>query len=444
MALDTAGAPTATEGSLGPLSPELVSSPITFPISMPEQGVGGTPPKAGGRPALRPRFGLVLMVTHACNLRCSYCYVGAKRDDPMPAEVGRAAIERALASIAPGGAAAPGGTLDLGFFGGEPLLEAALVNGLIDYARDRARPRGITVSAGLTTNGTVATADAWSLICRPDVSLALSHDGLPEVHNRHRRFADGTSSSARVLRTMERLAEAGKDFRVVMVVRPDNVRLLSAGMLFLQAVGVRCLEPSLDLWTRWSADDVRALEAAVADCAQVWRDGLPGLSVSWFDGKAARLAGLAMPETTRCAFGDGEVAVAPSGRLYPCERLIGEDAEENPVRLAGDVFDGADFLEARRARGRAAERGQEGGERSALRCVERGVCAALQPRSGCAECAIRGMCETDCRCSNYVRTGDVSLPDGLLCALNRACVRETAAVLQGGLDGAVGHLEPSK
>ncbi len=65
----------------------------------------------GGR-AMYPRFGLVLCVTHGCNMRCRYCYAGTKRAEVMPEGFGRKAIDRAVASIE------PGGTLDLGFFGG--------------------------------------------------------------------------------------------------------------------------------------------------------------------------------------------------------------------------------------------------------------------------------------------------------------------------------------
>jgi uncharacterized protein len=337
----------------------------------------------------------------------------------MPEEIAKSAIERALASVEPGGA------LELGFFGGEPLLEAPLVSALAGYAQERAETRGLRLAVGLTTNGTVSTADAWCVMSRPEIELAVSHDGLPEVHNRHRRFADGCSSSAHVINTIRRLISIGKEFRVVMVVRPDNVAFLSAGMLFLRAIGVRRIDPSLDLWTRWTAADVRVLESAVADCARIWRDGLPEFSVSWFDEKAAYLANVPVTETARCGFGAGEVAVAPSGNLYPCERLIGEDADGDPMRLPGHVLDGEDFLNLDGPPACAAAR-------PVHQC---NACAAYVACAACAECGIRTMCNTDCRCSNYVRTGDLGKPDGLLCALNRACVRETAQVLGTGSYG---------
>jgi uncharacterized protein len=276
-----------------------------------------------------PRFGLVLMVTHACNLRCSYCYTGHKTNRTMPGQVGRKAIDRAIASLA------PGGTLELGFFGGEPLLESELIDSLIAYARQQTAAAGAALALNLTTNGTVIGPAAWAIMTRPDLELAVSCDGLPEIHDHHRISAAGHGSSEDVLATIRRLIDAGREFRVVMVVRPDSVKFVPCGIRFLQSLGVRHIEPSLDVWARWTQDDIAKLEAAVAECAQIWRDGLPHHSIGWFDEKAAHLARLNMTPTARCGFGHGELAVAPSGRLYPCERLIGDDADGNPMALPG-------------------------------------------------------------------------------------------------------------
>ena len=342
-------------------------------------------------------FGLTLMVTHECNMRCSYCYAGAKRKRSMPREVGRRAIDRALASLQ------PGGLLDLGFFGGEPLLCAPLVARLMDYAQTRAEARGARVGFSITTNGTVSSPDAWALMVRPGVNLAISFDGLPEVHDRHRTFADGCGSSPPALRTIRRLIDVGVDFRTVTVVTPDSVQTMPAGVRFLRELGVRHVDLTLDVWARWRPEDAAALERAIEAAARVWREGLPHFSVNWFDEKAARLCGLSLRGTARCGFGDGEIAVAPSGRLYPCERLIGEGREDNPMRLPGHALEGSDFLHAR----------------------------AAPPRSApaCSQCSAEPLCNTTCRCSNYVRTGNVATPDRLLCIWNQACLGRTAEAL---------------
>ena len=45
-------------------------------------------------------FALTLVVNHACNLRCSYCYTGEKIRRPMSPEMGRKSIDRAITAIA--------------------------------------------------------------------------------------------------------------------------------------------------------------------------------------------------------------------------------------------------------------------------------------------------------------------------------------------------------
>lgn len=340
------------------------------------------------------RFGLVLVVTHACNLRCTYCYTGAKTRRVMPEPVARHAVGRALRSLV------PGGRLDLGFFGGEPLLEPRLVADVMAHARERAACDGVTVRFQVTTNGTVAGDRAWSILTDPDMEPAVSVDGLPAVHDRHRVDAGGCGTSARVEATVVRLVGAGKAFRAVAVVRPDSLDQLAEGVRRLFALGVPSVELSLDLWTTWTEADASRLEGAVAELGALWRERLPASGLSWFDealGRRSRLAG----EPTRCGFGVGDIAVAPSGNLYPCERLIGEDHPSNPWRLPGHALSGEDFLAARRA-------------------TPRGDPA-------CAGCALRASCGTTCRCSNLVRTGDPFRPDGLLCLLERLCSREVLA-----------------
>jgi uncharacterized protein len=290
----------------------------------------------------------------------------------------------------------------LGFFGGEPLLYAAAIADWINFAAEQSAKAGIALRPGLTTNGTVATAAAWDLMRRPDVDLCVSHDGLPEIHDRHRRCGQ-EPTAMRAVDTIMRLLAEGRDVRVVMTVRPDSAAALPRGIEWLWQCGVRRFDLSLDVWTKWDRAGLQALESGLRGAADVWRDHLPEIAVNWFDEKAGRLLDLPEEPSARCGFGDGEIAVAPSGSLYPCERLIGEDAADNPMRLPGHALEGDNFCRRTPPTDLAAE---------------------------CAGCAMRQQCGTSCRCSNYVRTGDIRRPDALLCFLDRVRVRETARVLK--------------
>jgi uncharacterized protein len=315
----------------------------------------------------------------------------------MTPEIGKAAIRRAIRSVR------PGGVLELSFFGGEPLLEAGLVEELADYARQATDAAKIRLRSGLTTNGTQSAGRAWNVMLRGDMDVCVSHDGLPEVHNRCRRMPDGSGDAVAVLGMINRLQDAGREVRVVTVVNPESAALLPEGIGWLRGRGVRRIDLTLNVWAAWRSPDVERLEESLVRVADLWQAGLPRHGINWFDEKAAQLARVPIEPTARCRFGDGEIAVAPSGNLYPCERLIGEDRGDHPLRLPGNVLEGEDFC------GRPAARG--------------GTAAA------CAACAVQGQCNTTCRCNNYVRTGDPQRPDALLCLLDRVCCRETARVL---------------
>jgi len=209
---------------------------------------------------------------------------------------------------------------------------------------------------------------------------------------------NGCGSSAGVLATLDWLVSLRRAFRVVMVVRPDNILDLPDSLRFLHGRGVRAFEPSLDLWTKWSRRDVRTLENTIDHCAGLWGEWLPGTRVTWFDEKLALLTGVPLTHCARCAFGNGEIAVSPSGRLYPCERLVGNDAEDNPHCLPGGLADAGPF---------------------------HFPCPSLGGSKTCVNCAVAEYCNTSCRCSNFVRTGRYTEPDGLLCRWNKACIRST-------------------
>lgn len=330
-----------------------------------------------------PAFGLTLVVNHACNLRCTYCYTGAKFQAPMPWELGCRAIRRALNSIA------DGGRLHLGFFGGEPLLEATRIREWMDFARQAARDVGKTVEFNLTTNGTLGDGDARAVLFAPDLELAVSCDGAPSTHDRHRRDPGGLGTSLRTEETLRELIRARREFSVVVVVRPDTLANLPGGLRHLHELGVRRFTLSLDLWTGWDPVALGELSETVVAVADLWRRWLPLVSIDWFDSRIATLAGLPRAGAdTRCAFGRGEVAVAPSGGLYPCERLVGEDLPNHPMRFPGHALDGHDFLEIRPCPAPSA--GDGGG----------------------------------CACGNFIRTGSPHREDTLIHTLQRAVQRE--------------------
>jgi uncharacterized protein len=76
---------------------------------------------------------ITLALTHDCNLACGYCYAGAKSRRSMSWDVASRALALAFSHAAK--------ELQLGFFGGEPLLEWDLLCRAAEHAESLARER---------------------------------------------------------------------------------------------------------------------------------------------------------------------------------------------------------------------------------------------------------------------------------------------------------------
>ncbi|MEZ6187453.1 MAG: radical SAM protein [Planctomycetota bacterium] len=324
---------------------------------------------------------LTLVLTHQCDLACRYCYAGEKRAKTLPWTIGVQAIDRALAELE------PEGTLSLGLFGGEPLLAWPLGRALVDYARERAGAWGQRIALHVTTNGSRLDARVLDELLEREAQLALSVDGLPEVHDAWRPRRGGGPSSASALAALDLLVARGVDARVITVVRPETVEHLAAGVRFLHARGARRFVPSLDYGAPWRPEDAPALTQAIAELRELWVERYPALEIGWLETKAVLLARPDLQAVTCC---EDHSAVAPSGRRYPCERLVGDDRGALPTCSGG--------------RGELPE--------------------------ACQRCPIRRLCSSRSACVNLARTGRADRPDGLVCLLEKTLVREAARAVQ--------------
>ncbi len=130
---------------------------------------------------------ITLQVTQQCNLRCEYCaYSGnylnrSHMNARMTFEAARKSIDfiikrsRNVESI------------NIGFYGGEPLLEFDLMKKCINYAKEEAEGKNVTFS--FTTNGTLFTKEILDFLNANDVVITISLDGPKEIHDKSRKFA---------------------------------------------------------------------------------------------------------------------------------------------------------------------------------------------------------------------------------------------------------------
>jgi uncharacterized protein len=164
---------------------------------------------------------VVVKVHQRCNLACDYCYVYEQtdqswRDRPkqMPDEVWRATFANLGRHVRKHRLK----NVRVILHGGEPLLYGGSRLGRLVTELRTSMPAECEVEVGLQTNGVLLKADMVRLLREHRVSVAVSLDGVPADHDRHRVTRDGRGSFVAVAAALNLLR------------RPEN-RASYAGIL---------------------------------------------------------------------------------------------------------------------------------------------------------------------------------------------------------------------
>lgn len=342
---------------------------------------------------------LTICVTQRCNLRCSYCYVG-KREATMSYDIASRVVDWIYAH------AIPEEPIDVGIFGGEPLIELPTVKMVTELVEGHAAFDPPRVTLTVVSNGTVFSDEIATFLTAHGINYCMSCDGPPEVQDRFRRFEDGSPSSDVVARNARAALAAFGSVPVNAVYRPETFRDLPEVVDYLSSLGFRHIYLNPDFSAPWSArdaDELPALYAAVASrYVEHYLAGDPHF-VSFIDGKLAVLLRGGYLPMERCRMGKGELAFTPDGGIYPCERLIG--CGTDGTHRLGDVFSG-------------------------LRVSSCPARADAGPTRECVECGLREFCMSWCGCSNYFSTGHYDRVGAFLCASERAAISTAASVFQ--------------
>jgi uncharacterized protein len=174
----------------------------------------------------------IFMPTYNCNLRCFYCFQDHMRTNPafrhLLRTMDRPIVDRlfnAMPKIEELHGINPGEerNRNIGFFGGEPLLEEN--RPIVDYIMTKALSEG-KASFWAVTNGT--DLHAYSDLLGPSkiANIQITLDGPPAEHDRRRIYADGSGSFERIARNLVMALELGVEVQVRVNVDLNNIEQL--------------------------------------------------------------------------------------------------------------------------------------------------------------------------------------------------------------------------
>ncbi|MFF3690906.1 FxsB family cyclophane-forming radical SAM/SPASM peptide maturase [Streptomyces sp. NPDC002187] len=150
----------------------------------------------------------ILKVHGGCNLACDHCYVYEHADQSWrdkPPTMSPAVVAQAAMRIAEHARIHQPPVVRISLHGGEPLLLGTkrlreIATTLRDVAGDDCR-----LSLHVQTNGVMLNEKFCTLFDECGIQVGVSLDGDRTANDRHRRYANGRSSHARVLRALELL-----------------------------------------------------------------------------------------------------------------------------------------------------------------------------------------------------------------------------------------------
>jgi uncharacterized protein len=156
------------------------------------------------------RVQLFLILSHQCNLACVYCLDGERTCLPseqriLTLETAQKAMETFWARLAPGGA------LEVVFFGGEPLLHWPLARRIMQFGTHVLQPRhpDKRIQFSITTN-LYHMPDGFPEEARQnDLAILVNVDGPASLHDRTRPARGKAPSFARIVNNLRRLTDAG-------------------------------------------------------------------------------------------------------------------------------------------------------------------------------------------------------------------------------------------
>lgn len=124
-----------------------------------------------------------LMITHSCNLNCTYCFEKYKSGKKMSFDTAKHILgnefQRYKGDI-------KSERLAIELFGGEPFTNYSLIQQIYDWTKNQALPFNYIFQ--ITTNGTLLTSEIkdWLKDRKDDIRLVMSVDGTEAMQQKNR------------------------------------------------------------------------------------------------------------------------------------------------------------------------------------------------------------------------------------------------------------------
>ena len=269
-------------------------------------------------------YTLSLEIINKCNLNCTYCYLGEKKNTYMSVESAKKAVDIAVHEAQK----QYDKTLIVYFIGGEPLMAFETMKSIVDYANGIGEKNGLKVKFSTTINGTLITRENVEFFIKNDFEIKVSIDGPQFVHDLNRHDYVGNGSYNRIMERLPYLREyeekTGKTVAYAHVVTKNNYQFFEQSFRFLLDLKADKIESGIDHYCQWEPSEISELKEQIRRTFNLFKEEVKkrGKSFYWNLFEQHLQAFLVPCDFYACKAGLNNVYVATDGNIYTCIELI--------------------------------------------------------------------------------------------------------------------------
>ena len=163
---------------------------------------------------------VIILPTYQCNFRCAYCYETFPdiRMQPQVCDEVYAFVEKKLQDYS---------SLEVSWFGGEPLLELETIVKLSTKFRDLCKRLGKVYLASITTNGYLLDCQTFKMLLKSNVrTYQITIDGTENMHNKYRHLIDGEPTYNVIISNLKKIRDEVKSSMFQIVIRTNLTKEL--------------------------------------------------------------------------------------------------------------------------------------------------------------------------------------------------------------------------
>lgn len=217
-------------------------------------------------------YTLSLEIINKCNLNCTYCYLGEKKNTYMNFETAKKAVDIAVHEANK----QYDRTLVIYFIGGEPLMAYSIIRQVVEYTKVICDRNSLKCQFSTTINGTLITDEIIDFFIENSFDLKVSLDGPEKVQDLNRKDYAGNGSFKKIMEKFLLLKKyeegSGKRISIASVITNNNYQFYAESFQYLLDLGIKKIESGIDHYCKWNMEQLSGLKSQIEEVVGIYKN----------------------------------------------------------------------------------------------------------------------------------------------------------------------------